>query len=591
MGNRHSHAQSQLPEQDGDLDNLVKPFESQAKCAQLVWTSEAAIHLQEQVDQIFGPYFGSSSGFKCSLTITDPSVDECPLIACSIGFVKMYGCELNEVLGDTCRASPFGVAIPDEEINHDAKKQTLEFMNAVKLGEDCRRPSGELESCMSEADMAKEMIVQQKDARKDGTLFDHVVYRRVFAPSCDEKPYVVGLHAEVGEDGDAEKMELMQKLKGVGSTMETMKSALEENFLTFRGPLVEHSPSTVFSWTETAPSDCSSWTESAIASAPKTLSSFGAPEVQQWQEGRFKHVKTLCKSTRNAGVVQLRRDLTSGKLVAVKQMPNSWMRRCQEEFLQAHPNQGEMPWKCIACTRFLNSVDFPFACKLLGVFRSSDSTYITTEYCSGGDLFDLAQSAETPGPQREHAFSEYVTQLLYAVKQLHDMQIVHRDISLENILLTPGVSGELEIRVIDFGMASTRRHFRNPSGKVSYVAPEMHVKGLENDGFLCDTFAVGVIVHTLFAKGYPWASTKLGTCKCYEYFQKHGYRAYCAKQKVRGTDIKVIDCFSEPLLEMVEGLLNPDPKERLTLGQKELSHRRSVWGEKWIEQCRTFSLG
>jgi len=370
-----------------------------------------------------------------------------------------------------------------------------------------------------------------------------------------------------------------------------MKTALEAAFLPHHPhPRSLSIQSQLTSWTDSSQTDCSSWAESPT-SAPQTLSSFAAADVQPWQEGRFKHVKTLCKSTRNSGAVQLKRDLTNGKFVAVKQMPNSWMRRNHEEFLQAHPNQSEMPWKCIACTRFLNSVEFPYACKLLGVFRSSESTYVSLEYCSGGDLFDLAQSDENPGPQREGAFSQYVVQLLYAVKKLHDIQIVHRDLSLENVLLAKGASGELEIRVIDFGMAATKRYFRNTSGKASYLAPEMHSKGLENDGFLTDTFAVGVIVHTLFAKGYPWASTKPGNCKCYEYFQKYGFRKYCAKQKVRGTDVRVSDCFSEPLTEMIEGLLSIDPKTRLSLGEKGLMDHKSVWSERWIEHCRTFTLG
>jgi hypothetical protein len=592
MGNRNSHTQLKAAAQDGDLDNSIK--QAQCKFGNLVWTQEVADHLQEEVDHIFGIDGGSLASLHFSVTIADPSTDECPIIARSSGFVKMCGCHFDEALEYGGHFLSSG--IPDEGCEDIAqRKHTKDFLNAVKLGQVYRRPCEELEPWMPEGRPADELIVLQRDARKDGTYFDHVLYMKVFTLSSEVKPYVVGLHAEMSE-GKTEISELVKNLAEIDSKMEKMKNALAATFLPQR-PTLDTLSIQSTSWAE---SSSSSWTTtpqskdalSPVASAPQHLSNFVAAEVHQWEEGRFKHVKTLCKANRNNGVVQLRRDQTNGKLVAVKQMPNSWMRRCHEEFLQAHPTESEMPWKCIGCTRFLNSIGFPYACQLQGVYRDSANTYVLSEYCSGGDLFDLAQSSETPGPQREHAFSQYVVQLFYAVKQLHDMGIVHRDISLENVLLAPGPSGELEIRVIDFGVATTKRHFRNPCAKVSYQSPEMHTKGLENDGFLCDTFAVGVIVHTLFAKGYPWASTKPGTCKCYEYFQKHGYRAYCAKQKVRGTDIKVVDCFSEPLMEMVEGLLSIDPKTRLTLGEKELKGvRKSVWDEKWLEHCRTFTLG
>merc|ERR1719162_2925839 len=99
-------------------------------------------------------------------------------------------------------------------------------------------------------------------------------------------------------------------------------------------------------------------------------------------------------------------------------------------------------------------------------------------------------------------------ELFRAVQQLHDMQIAHRDISLENVLQTHEVTGAATIRMIDFGMASTRREFRHSvRGKSSYQAPEMHTDS-KYDAFLSDTFAVGVIVFMILLQDYPWTSTK-----------------------------------------------------------------------------------
>merc|ERR1719199_816037 len=96
------------------------------------------------------------------------------------------------------------------------------------------------------------------------------------------------------------------------------------------------------------------------------------------------------------------------------------------------------------------------------------------------------------------------------------MHVVHRDISLENILLTSSGKDNPSVKLIDFGMASTGRIFRNsPRGKASYEAPEMR-NGGEYDAFLSDSFAAGVVVYGLLLKDYPWLSTKPGQCKRFE---------------------------------------------------------------------------
>jgi len=187
-----------------------------------------------------------------------------------------------------------------------------------------------------------------------------------------------------------------------------------------------------------------------------------------------------------------------------------------------------------------------------------------------------------------------MVQFMDALQHLHDMQIVHRDISLENILQTIGKDGKPSIKVCDYGMASTERMFENaPRGKASCVAPEMRSKG-QYDAFLSDTFAAGVVLYACLLMGYPWQSTKPGACKCYEYVQDNGFPAYCAERCLRGGTDKVIKCLSKPLLQLLTGMLMFDPDSRLTLGEKQWTNkaetpgktRRSVWDETWLRNAR-----
>jgi len=327
--------------------------------------------------------------------------------------------------------------------------------------------------------------------------------------------------------------------------------------------------------------------------APTNLySAFDSREVLPWEGNRFKSVRHLSDATRNHGVVTLMQDQQDDRLVAVKSMPNTWICESHEEFLVEHPGETEMPWQDIGCTRFLSSVDFAYGCNLDGVYRGDTDTYVLSSFASGGDLFACAQSGIPPGPDRERALAPLVVQLLTGVKQLHEMRIVHRDISLENVLLSHdeskegGSSSELgSIRFVDYSMASTDRTFRDcVRGKASYQAPEMH-SDMEWDALLADTFSVGVILYAILLKDYPWLSTKPGGCQCFDYVRRHGFLSYCAKRKVRGSNVQVADCISEDLVQLLEGMFALDPASRLTLGEKQWgTERRSVWDEPWLQR-------
>uniref|UniRef100_A0A7S1ATC9 Protein kinase domain-containing protein n=1 Tax=Noctiluca scintillans TaxID=2966 RepID=A0A7S1ATC9_NOCSC len=308
---------------------------------------------------------------------------------------------------------------------------------------------------------------------------------------------------------------------------------------------------------------------------------FRGEDVQIWDKAQYKTVKKLQDATRNRGQVILMTNVKTGSLVAVKQMPNSWIRSNHTDFVKANPAETEMPWQDVGCVSFLNKKSFEFACQLFGVWRNDEHTFVITTFASEGDLFKWCESGPPPGEQRELHVHPVAQQILRSVKRLHDFPIVHRDISLENILIELS-NGVNSVKLIDFGMASTERHFKNcVRGKASYQAPELHEDG-EYDGFLSDAFSVGVTLYALLVRDYPWLSTRPGGCKCFGYVKKHGFRAYLAKRKLRNSNRKVGDVMSEPLKELLEGLLSVDPESRLTLGETASeAGRRSVWDLPW----------
>mmetsp|Transcript_35255 Transcript_35255/g.109811 ORF Transcript_35255/g.109811 Transcript_35255/m.109811 type:complete len:410 (-) Transcript_35255:33-1262(-) len=323
----------------------------------------------------------------------------------------------------------------------------------------------------------------------------------------------------------------------------------------------------------------------AVRTPAALHSGFDPKEVRPWEPSRFELIRKLQDATRNRGQVHLMRDVSEDRLVAVKQMPNRWIRNCHSDFVIEHPAETEMPWQDVGCVSFLNSAGYSYACSLFGVYRDDLHTYVVTSFASEGDLFSWCEAGVAPGLEREVVVHPLARQMMEGMQQLHDFSIVHRDLSLENVLLSKLEHDSLRIRIIDFSMASTSRRFSNcVRGKASYQAPELHTSG-EYDAFLTDAFSLGVTLYAVLLKDYPWLSTRPGGCKCFEYVRKHGFRSYLAKRKLRNSSVRVADVVSEPLKQLLEGMLAFDPADRLTLGERAWgadSGRRSVWDEPWI---------
>lgn len=327
-----------------------------------------------------------------------------------------------------------------------------------------------------------------------------------------------------------------------------------------------------------------------------------ADSVQPWSESGFVFVGHLQDAVRNHGRVDLMKcgqEQDSTK-VAVKRMPTKWVRPRPREFQESYPSASEKPWMDIGIVRYLNTVRFPFACDHLGVFRDEETTYVVTSLASEGDLFGWCDCDPGPGLAREDIMRPFAAQMFSAVRLLHRIGIAHRDLSLENILLTANSDGTFSIKLIDFGMCTLDRMCRKEiRGKQSYQAPEMHLEE-EYDSFLTDSFALGVVLYAMGAQDYPWTSTKRHACKLYEYVHMYGLRRFLTKRKLRkGSGEMLSEVFSEPFTELLEGLLDKSSSRRVCMGEacfeahhasplsngSDMRPRRSVWEMRWMEGC------
>lgn len=321
--------------------------------------------------------------------------------------------------------------------------------------------------------------------------------------------------------------------------------------------------------------------------------------VMNWEGGSFGYLRTLQKAVRNRGSVELMRckkeGADSGRLVAVKRMPTAWVQHGPSAHEERFKYSSERPWRDLGILQELNRRSFPAACELLGVFRDETVTYVVTSLATEGELFAWCQRAPAPGREREALMMPLVAQVLSAVQRLHEHGIAHRDLSLENILLTRTDAGGLEVKLIDFGMGGAERMClggRADIGKPSYQAPEMHLGG-RYDAFLADAFALGVVIFTMAAREYPWAATKRGKCERYQCFHFHGWEHFAEEMTLRDNSGRhLCQVFSEELSELIGGLLVKLPEGRAHLGEsiyqglggedsEESDARCSVWDLRW----------
>eukprot|EP00929_Paragymnodinium_shiwhaense_P056890 TRINITY_DN28480_c0_g1_i1.p1 TRINITY_DN28480_c0_g1~~TRINITY_DN28480_c0_g1_i1.p1 ORF type:complete len:483 (+),score=134.55 TRINITY_DN28480_c0_g1_i1:65-1513(+) len=318
-----------------------------------------------------------------------------------------------------------------------------------------------------------------------------------------------------------------------------------------------------------------------------------AKAASPFGSGGFTNVRRLQEALRNHGSVELMKT-NVGKDVAVKIMPTHWVRESPGDFRKHHPLASEQPWLDIGLVKLMNESKFPYVCEQLGVFRDEDYTYVVSSFCTEGDLFSWCDIAPFPGASREAVLKPLANQLFEAVTYLHKRGIAHRDISLENVLLTKSKDASdssLALRVIDFGMATTSRWCRKEvRGKQSYQAPEMH--GPEYyDAFLVDSFALGVTLFAASVQDYPWISTKKDGCQLFEFVSTFGFKKLLEKRKLRkGTGEKLVDVLSAELAELVEGLVQLDADKRWALGEscfvKEAAVGKpvkpSAWDASWM---------
>ena len=127
--------------------------------------------------------------------------------------------------------------------------------------------------------------------------------------------------------------------------------------------------------------------------------------------------------------------------------------------------------------------------------KNATCFYIITEYCEGGDLFDLIVNEKGKYDKNKIAY-----QIINAVYVCHQKQIAHLDLKLENFFL----SDNLNIKLGDFGLSSyfeKNAKYDKNRGTIGYASYEVF-SGKEYDPFKADLFSLGATLYVLYIEEF-----------------------------------------------------------------------------------------
>ncbi|KAF1861666.1 hypothetical protein Lal_00026074 [Lupinus albus] len=150
------------------------------------------------------------------------------------------------------------------------------------------------------------------------------------------------------------------------------------------------------------------------------------------------------------------------------------------------------------------SLSHPNIIRFKEVFLTPTHLALVLEYAAGGELFDRICNN---GPFTEYMVRKarfFFQQLISGVGYCHSMQICHRDLKMENILLDGNPVPLLKI--CDFGFSKSNLLHSRPKSTVgtpTYVAPEVFLRQ-EYDGKAADVWSCGVILYTMLVGAYPF---------------------------------------------------------------------------------------
>ena len=194
-------------------------------------------------------------------------------------------------------------------------------------------------------------------------------------------------------------------------------------------------------------------------------------------------------------------------------------------------------------------------------FQEGEKVSIILEYCKGKDF--LQSIACTPSGRLSEAESRSVTvQLLEVLQYVHDHDIVHRDLKLDNVMCVASSQGK-RVKLLDFSLAADTLDgpLTTACGTSYYAAPEV-ITCESSDGYSkqCDIWSLGVMLFMMLCGEMPFFSED--TVELYERVKAGKYDMETPSWSSVSTDAKdlicrMLDVNPESRISSIDALKHP----------------------------------
>ncbi|KAL5011938.1 hypothetical protein ScPMuIL_010489 [Solemya velum] len=187
----------------------------------------------------------------------------------------------------------------------------------------------------------------------------------------------------------------------------------------------------------------------------------------------------------------------------------------------------------------------PSILELYNYFEDSNYVYLVLEICHNGELnrYLRANCKVLTEEEACHFMKQIVEGMLY----LHSYGILHRDLTLANLLL----KGDSNIKIADFGLATQlnmpdEKHY-TMCGTPNYISPEVASKSAH--GLEADVWSLGCMLYT-FLVGHPPFDTNA---------------VKSTLNRVISAEYNLPSHLSGEAIDLIKSLLKKNPKERILL--------------------------
>lgn len=260
------------------------------------------------------------------------------------------------------------------------------------------------------------------------------------------------------------------------------------------------------------------------------------------------------------GKVKLARHRVTGEICAVKVVPRAakiWQRQHAKDAVprdskeaahrqRAYDKEVARDRRTIREGALGRIMYHPYICRLYEMFAMTNHYYMLFEYVSGGQMLDYIVSH---GSLKEPQARRFCRGIASALCYCHANNIVHRDLKIENIM----ISRTGQIKLIDFGLSNLfdgHHLLRTYCGSLYFAAPEL-LCARPYIGPEVDVWSFGVVLYVLVCGKVPFDDQSVSALH----------------DKIKRGRVRYPPGLSADCVSLLSQMLVVDPRRRASLRQ------------------------